>query len=125
MRDVFLYRTSDGLFRQIRACGDGIIDFSSVMSALFEHNPELNLSVECINRRNDNLIPIDDPRWRAADANLSVKKLQSLVETAVRPRPCGVAGPDCYFHAPVLSTEEQVDFIRRCHAHLRRCLPSG
>jgi sugar phosphate isomerase/epimerase len=124
MRDVFLYRTPEGLARQIRACGDGIIDWSSVTSALAECDMDLNLSVECVSRRNDTAIPIHDPRWLAAQPDLSSVELQSLVNYASRIQPDGIAGPDGYYPTPVLSTDDQIDFIRRCHACLRQHLAS-
>ena len=124
MRDVILYRTPKGLARQIRACGDGSIDWSLVMSALVECNMDLNLSVECVSRRNDTAIPIHDPRWQAAQPDLSADELQSLVSYASRIQQSGIASPDGYYPAPVLSTDDQIDFIRRCHAHLRRYVAS-
>jgi hypothetical protein len=110
MRDVILYRTPEGLARQIRACGDGSIDWSLVMSAL----------VECVSRRNDTAIPIHDTRWQAAHPDLSGDELQSLMNYASQVQQGGIASPDCYYPTPVLSTDDQIDFIRRCHAHLRR-----
>jgi sugar phosphate isomerase/epimerase len=122
MRDVLVYRTPDGLARQIRPCGDGIVDWSAVVSALVECNPNLNLSVECISIRDDAPIPIHDPRWRAAQPDQSTDELEQLEAYAARSEQDGVVGPERYYRTSVLSTDEQIEFIRRCHAHLRRCL---
>ena len=111
VRDVVLYSTPDGLARHIYPCGEGIIDWGAVLPLL---DPGVNLSVECISLRSLSPIPINDARWRAADPNMSFQELDVLVHSAVEPeRP---------LEQPFLSTEEQVEFIRRCHAHLRSVL---
>jgi hypothetical protein len=109
-------------FRDIRGRAD-------TYGLLAEHNPELNFSVECVGRRNDSVIPIWDPRWQAADPALSTGEVQLLEnyarEAEVRVRQGAMPGPDCYYPAPVLTAADQIDFIRRCHAHLRRCSSRG
>jgi sugar phosphate isomerase/epimerase len=124
MRDVLVYRTPQGLARQIRSCGDGIINWQEVLSLLGKQNSGLNLSVECVNRRNDNTIPIHDPRWQAAQPDLSNHELNALIEHAreaeSRIQSGEIADVDCYYPSATMTTVEQIDFIRRCHAHLRR-----
>lgn len=108
MRDVALYRTPDGLARQIRPCGEGIIDWRAMLSLL---DPNLNLSVECISRRTASPVPFHDARWKAAAPNLSHAELLKLVDSAIE--------PDAELENTVLSTEAQIDFIRRSHEYLR------
>ena len=111
VRDVVLYSTPNGLARHIYPCGEGIIDWGAVLSLL---DPGVNLSVECVSRRTLSPIPINDARWRAADPNMSSEELDVLVHSAV--------SPEAPLDQPLLSIEEQLDFIRRCHAHLRSVL---
>jgi sugar phosphate isomerase/epimerase len=124
MRDVVLYLIPQGIARQIRACGDGVIDWPSVMALLGEHAPDLNLSVENISGRNDTSIDLYDPRWQASHPDLAVNEVLTLVhhayETEARMRRGDLADQDSYYPRDGLNTDEQVAFIRRCHAHLRQ-----
>jgi sugar phosphate isomerase/epimerase len=124
MRDVILYQTPGGLARQIRCCGDGIIDWAQVLSILADSNPRLNLTVENVDRRKDTAIPFSDPRWRATDPNLSDDELQQLLsaadDAADQMQRGELPTPDAYYPDRTLTAEEQIEFIRRCHRHLRR-----
>jgi sugar phosphate isomerase/epimerase len=113
MRDVILYFIPDGIARQIRPCGEGVIDWQVVLSLL---DPDLNLSVENVSGRNGSPILIHDPRWRCGVAE---DELQLLLDhaTATEARIKRGAIPDQ--HSSFSSADEQVDFIRRCHNHLR------
>jgi sugar phosphate isomerase/epimerase len=123
MRDVVLYFIPDGIARQIRPCGDGVIDWQVVLSLL---SPQLNLTVENASGRNHNPIPIHDPRWRAG---VSGDELQTLLnhatETGARMRRGEIPDQDSYYASAVSSADEQVEFIRRCHAHLRAAVPDA
>jgi len=67
-----------------------------------------------------------DLRWQASHPDLSVEETKTLVrhahETEARMRRGDILDPDHYFPPSGLSVDEQVDFIMRCHAHLRRVL---
>jgi sugar phosphate isomerase/epimerase len=123
MRDVVLYFIPQGVARQIRACGDGVIDWSSVLTLVGEHAPDLNLSVENVSGRNDNCIDLYDPRWQASHPDLAIGEILTLVrhayDTEARMRRGDIADRDSYYPRDGLSPDEQVAFIRRCHAHLR------
>lgn len=123
MRDVIVYFVPDGIERQIRPCGEGVIDWHAVLALLAAHNPELHLSVENISGPNRAHIAIFDPRWRASHPDLSVDELMTLVrhayETDTRIRRGVIPDPDSYYPEVGLSADEQVEFIRRCHAHLQ------
>ena len=126
MRDVVLYFAADGIERQIRPCGDGVIDWQGVLRLLAEHNPELHLSVENVSGPNRAHIAIFDPRWRASHPDLSEEEIHTLVrhahETDARVRRGDIPDPDSYYPGAGLSADDQVEFIRRCHAHLRLAL---
>jgi sugar phosphate isomerase/epimerase len=118
MRDVVLYSTPHGLARQIRACGEGIIAWHAVLSLL---HPDLNLSVENASGRNESPIPIHDPRWRSG---VSSDELQTLLDhaaaTETRMQRGEIPDQHSYYASADSSAEEQIEFIRRCHAHLRQ-----
>jgi sugar phosphate isomerase/epimerase len=124
MRDVILYFTPHGIARQIRACGEGVIDWSTVLALLEPHVPDLNLSVENTSVRNDNCIDLYDPRWQASHPDLAIDEVLTLVrhayDTEARIRRGDIVDQDEYYPPDGLSADEQVAFIRRCHDHLRR-----
>jgi len=127
MRDVILYGVPDGIERQIRPCGEGVIDWQRVLALLAEHTPQLHLSVENVSGPNRAHIAIYDPRWQASHPDLSADELATLVrhahETDARVRRGEITDPSSYYPEAGLSSDEQVEFIRRCHTHLRQALP--
>jgi sugar phosphate isomerase/epimerase len=46
LKDACLERVAEGVRYQVRACGEGVIDFHEVLRLLMEHNPDLNLTLE-------------------------------------------------------------------------------
>ena len=128
MRDVILYFVPEGLERQIRPCGDGMIDWQVVLALLAQHKADLNLTVENVAGRDRSCIHIHDPRWQASHPDLSLEEVQTLVrhahETEARMQRGEIPDQDHYFPPSGLSVDGQIDFIRRCHAHLRQVLES-
>jgi sugar phosphate isomerase/epimerase len=124
MRDVVLTLVPAGLDRQIRACGDGIIDWQVVLALLSSHNPRLNLSVENVSGANRSCVYIHDPRWQASHTDLSAEEVRCLVrhaqQTHERMQRGDIPDVDGYYPNQVLTSDEQIEFIRRCHAHLRQ-----
>ncbi|MFF2013810.1 sugar phosphate isomerase/epimerase family protein [Streptomyces sp. NPDC058195] len=124
MRDVVLAFTDAGMERQIRACGDGVIDFAAVLDALAAHRadgPPLNLTIENTMARDWNGIPLHDPRWQAAHPDLPMSDLLELVRlcdlSEERMRAGKTPGLDAYYPEP--PTEDwALDFIRRSADHL-------
>ncbi|HVL26072.1 MAG TPA: sugar phosphate isomerase/epimerase family protein [Thermomicrobiales bacterium] len=123
IRDVVLTFQPYGLDRDIRACGDGIIDWTDVLHSLREHQPELNLSVETVSGPGRNRIEIFDPAWQDAHPDLDVRELMDLVrmahETDQRIARGEIPGRDDYYPPDGLDAEGQIAFVHRCHAHLR------
>ncbi|WP_432102613.1 sugar phosphate isomerase/epimerase family protein [Streptomyces sp. bgisy091] len=124
MRDVVLAFTPEGMERQIRACGDGVIDFAAVLGALAEHGaPErtLNLTIENTMARDWNGIALHDPRWQAAHPELGLSDVLELVrlcDLSERRMRSGAA-PDLDSYYPREPHEQwALDFIRRSADHL-------
>ena len=82
IKDAILYFTDYGLERQVRACGDGVIDWTALISTLAAHTSQLRLSLEDTKR----LMPIHvyDPVWLAEHPDLDVRELTTLVRLALR-----------------------------------------
>ncbi|MCT9930777.1 sugar phosphate isomerase/epimerase [Planotetraspora sp. A-T 1434] len=119
MRDVTLFQTPRGLERQIRACGDGVIDWHAVLAEL---DPSVNLTIENATSRDWNDIPIYDPSWRRAHPDLDVGELLELVRLArlceERVREGVMPGPDDYYTDPY-GVDRQLAFIARSAETLR------
>ncbi|MDQ0322047.1 sugar phosphate isomerase/epimerase [Pararhizobium capsulatum DSM 1112] len=83
MKDAYVGRAPGGLDFQTRPCGDGIVDFATILPILAEANPQLNLSLEVAQSVEDKprkanprqCIEIDDPLWRAGHPDLTADEL--------------------------------------------------
>lgn len=126
IRDVILTFNPEGLERQIRACGDGVIDWSEVLGVLQKHQPQVNLSVEGVSGPTKNRVDIFNPEWQNAHPDLSPREVLDLVrfarETEDRMRRGEIPAEDAYFPPGGLDASGQIDFVNRCHAHLRDVL---
>ncbi|WP_087000122.1 sugar phosphate isomerase/epimerase family protein [Rhizobium sullae] len=89
IKDAYVGRAPGGLDFQTRPCGDGIVDFATILPILAEANPALNLSLEAAQsvddkRRKANprqCIEIDDPIWRADHPDLTPDELAAYMAT--------------------------------------------
>jgi sugar phosphate isomerase/epimerase len=80
VKDVAMSFTDDGVHWQQRRCGEGVVDFRSILSILFDSNPDLNLSIENPTARAPLfVIPAFDPLWLAAHPNLSVAEYAAWI----------------------------------------------
>jgi sugar phosphate isomerase/epimerase len=119
IKDAILFFTDYGLDRQVRACGDGVIDWTVLVDILAAHDPHLRLSLEDTKR----LMPIHifDARWLATHPDLNVAELTSLVGLAVscerRIRTGAIPPPAAY---QALNYElQQLENMQRSRDHLR------
>jgi sugar phosphate isomerase/epimerase len=126
IRDVALTFRPYGLERDIRACGDGVIDWFEVLTALRCQQPALNLSVETVSGPGRNRIEIFSPAWQTSHPDLSTREVMDLVRMAhemeERMRRGEAPGRDDYYPPGGLDAAGQIDFVHRCHAHLRAVL---
>lgn len=101
MRDLILFERPLGLERQIRAIGDGLIDFKAVLSALFAAGVNPNFTIENVWGSDRNQIPLFDPDWQARQPDaelgeiLELIRLSRIFESAVRAGT--MPGPDDYY----------------------------
>ncbi len=80
IKDAILYFVEDGLERQVRPCGCGIVDFEKIIPILCAANPNLNLSIE--DQKVIMEIQIFDPVWRAHHPDLNFDELTELIRLA-------------------------------------------
>lgn len=121
-KDGILFFDEHGLVRQNRACGEGVIDWDTVIGILAEHNPSLNLSLEDSNAR----MPIEiwNPAWQTGHPDLTVAEVAELVRLAKRCE-AGIADgtimhPDVY--DPIPYEEKSVVNLHKSQDHLRPIL---
>jgi sugar phosphate isomerase/epimerase len=110
MKDAFLATCSDGLLRQVRACGRGIVDHDAILPLLHRQNPSLTLSIESPTAHGHALIQVRDPVWRAAHPDLAEDELAELDRLARRCAERAAAG-----EWPSLEAYEARPFDRAAH----------
>ncbi|MFD7154210.1 sugar phosphate isomerase/epimerase family protein [Kribbella sp. NPDC059898] len=122
LRDVVLYPTPRGLARQIRACGDGMIDWTALLAPIVAEAPVSVLTIENVIDRDFNDIPIYDPAWQEGHPDLAVGEVLELVRLAQRYTDDVAAGgrpdPDSYYTEAL----DPVDFVTRSAQTLRATL---
>jgi sugar phosphate isomerase/epimerase len=79
-KDAILYFVPEGLQRQLRTCGQGVVDWATILSLLGQHSPKLNISIE--DYRGLHTIQIYDPLWQQLHPDLTVAELADLVRLA-------------------------------------------
>ncbi|MFI6483127.1 sugar phosphate isomerase/epimerase family protein [Nonomuraea sp. NPDC050663] len=122
LRDLVLYFTPDGVERQIRACGDGVIDLRAVLKEL---DPRVNLTIENTGSRDRNGIQLFLPAWQRAHPDLPMADVLELVRLTVESerlmRDGHIPDADAYY-APPLGPDWEKAFIRRSADHLTALL---
>jgi sugar phosphate isomerase/epimerase len=122
MKDVVHVFADDGLQRQVRPCGLGLVDFETILPLLHQHNPNLNLSIENPTANGQMIVQIYNPVWQASHPDLSVEELAELVRLTrlCEERIAAGAWPtlDAYDQV-AFDYERAVWFIKESAAHLR------
>lgn len=122
LRDIVLAETGAGYERQLRACGDGLIDWPALVGELVSRSPLAHLTIEGAVDRDVTDVHWRDPRWRASMADLGDDELGRLhhsarhsIELLDSGRWPGLAD---YFPSEQI-WESSVDFLERSAATLR------
>jgi sugar phosphate isomerase/epimerase len=125
LKDAILWFVDDGVQRQVRPCGEGVVDWETILPLLAEHRPNLNLSIENQTAHSVITIQIFDPTWLASHPDLTKEELAGFVRLA---RACErriasgeVMAPEAYAEIP-FDYEFEARFIRESAAYLRRVL---
>jgi sugar phosphate isomerase/epimerase len=123
LRDVVLFFDEGGLTRQVRPCGQGVIDWEAVIGTLRAANPDLNLSIEMTNDRLLMGVQIFHPVWQDAHPDLTVSELASLVRLATsceqQVRAGAMPGLASY-HAQPFGLAEKGAFLEESAAYVRQ-----
>jgi sugar phosphate isomerase/epimerase len=126
VKDVALYFGEEGVYRQTRPCGEGVVDFRTILPLLAARRPEVNLSIENPNARSP-IAPIQifDPVWQAAHPDLNVGEFASYIQLVRRFEGRIARGevvdPDT-FQAQSFGDAEEVAYIQESAAYLRSIL---
>lgn len=80
VEDVVLSFVKTGLWRGLRACGEGIIAWDAVLDILGSVAPTLNLSIEL--HKGQFGLEIFDPEWLALHPDLAVVEFAEIVQLA-------------------------------------------
>jgi len=107
LKDAVLFFVDEGLRRQERPCGQGIVDYPAILPVLLAARADLNLSIELCNTHSLATIQIYDPTWLASHVDLPRHELTHLVRLARECERRFAAGeaPD-----PVAFRERNYDF---------------
>ena len=79
LKDIVHVLTPDGAVRQTRPCGQGVVDYQIILPLLYQHNPELHLTIENPTVHGRSLMPIYDPAWHAAHPDLRVSEFAQFI----------------------------------------------
>ena len=122
MKDVVHVFADDGLLRQVRPCGQGLIDFDTVLPLLHQHNPELRLSIENPTTHGRMIMQIYNPVWHASHPDLSLGEFAEFIRLSKvcedRIAADEWATLDTYDAVP-FDYDRAVWFIKESAAHLR------
>jgi sugar phosphate isomerase/epimerase len=77
IKDAILFFNGDGMIRQIHPCGEGVLDWASILASLGEYSPDLHLTLE--DHKGLGRIPIFQRDWRDVHPDLSIPELLALV----------------------------------------------
>jgi sugar phosphate isomerase/epimerase len=126
VRDVAVHVDADGLERLLVPCGQGVIDWSELLSVLVADSPRLTLSIEGITvaGRAPMRAQIDDPEWRESHIDLAPAELDSVVGLARTYAARAAAGEVAVFETlrGAVSERECTAFFTDSARHLRATL---
>jgi sugar phosphate isomerase/epimerase len=122
MKDVVHAFVEEGALRQVRPCGQGLIDFETILPLLYQHNPTLNLSIENPNTHGRMIMQIYDPVWQGSHPDLGVGEFAEFIRLTRLCEEKIAAGAwpslDAYDAIP-FDYDREVWFIKESAAHLR------
>lgn len=127
LRDVVIVEHELGLNRYLAPCGDGVLDWSDLLSVLLAANPALNLTIEPAGPRQPPMLaPLDDQVWRAAHPDADAQETAELraLAAAYRDRTARRELPDESALARG-GLYDRDSFLGRSAEQLRAALPAN
>jgi hypothetical protein len=122
LKDFALMFAEDGIVRQARPCGQGVVDYEAILPLLFEHNPSINLTIENSSVHSRGLIDIWEPVWMAAHPDLppaEVAQFFRLVKGWETRAARGETPTFDAYEANPHDYDHSVRFIKESAAHVR------
>lgn len=122
LRDIVLAESEVGYERQLRACGDGLIDWTALVEELIARSALAHFTIEGAVDRDVTHVHWRDPRWRASMSDLDEDELRRLHRSARRSIQLLADGrwPGMADYFPTeRNWNSSADFLRRSAATLR------
>jgi sugar phosphate isomerase/epimerase len=79
LKDVALAFAPDGVERQPRPCGQGVVDFDAILPVLAAHRPSLHFSIENQTDARVNTFEFFNRAWHASHVDLATAEVAELV----------------------------------------------
>jgi sugar phosphate isomerase/epimerase len=120
---VVLVFDDAGLTRQVRPCGQGIIDWEALISALHSGNPNLDLSIEMTNDRLLMGVPIFHEVWEGAHPDLSMTEFAAVVRLTTeceRRIASGAIPAVAEYHEQPFGLAAKEEFLRESVSYIRQ-----
>lgn len=79
-KDCIVFFTEKGLTRQVRPCGEGLVDFGSIFGLLMQHDKETHIQIE----DHKGYMPLNlyEEHWLSMHPELQLPEVMKLVEDA-------------------------------------------
>lgn len=121
-KDAIVYFVEDGLMRQTRPCGEGVVDWATVLPILYQYAPDLQLSIE--DHKGLFGMRMFDAHWHTLHPDLTAREMSEVVRLA---RSCeqkitfgAIRAPDAYEAIPW--PEQALQRLDTTVQHLRHTL---
>jgi sugar phosphate isomerase/epimerase len=79
-KDAILFFSENGIVRQIRPCGEGIVNWKQIIPILIQHNPNINLTIE--DHKGYMAIDLFREEWRSAHPDFNLAEMSELIRLA-------------------------------------------
>ncbi len=125
MKDVVLAFAADGVQLQPRPCGQGLVDFDTILPLLARSHPELHLSIESPSDHGVMTFEFFDPAWHASHRDLTTAELAELVwliNDCERRIACGEWPDLASLERQPFDDAEQMAYVQQSATYLRQVL---
>mgnify|MGYP000863212344 CR=1 FL=1 len=75
LKDVVHKLVPDGAIREMRPCGQGVVNYEAILPLLYQHNPSLNLTIENASNHGQTYMEVFSPVWHASHKDLTPAEL--------------------------------------------------
>lgn len=75
LKDIVHKLVPDGAVREMRPCGQGVVNYEAILPLLYQHNPKLNLTIENASAHGQTWMEVYNPVWHASHKDLSPAEL--------------------------------------------------